>query len=194
MNSSVTPKSSCFSTDANFTAILAILLVPLQPLPQISTRYMGVEVVVHHITRLVSLSQSHGFMQLTPENRQSNLGVSKVNQQTPVHNCSNTTLLQMPQTARTPARSQNSEDGGTALEAHERFGSLTEIWTRSPSQRSLNLRTAICSPLPVVTGNLSDNTSASLSPTQMHYVANGEQFNTYTDTHMLYYAGSHACA
>lgn len=166
----------------------------MQPLPQISTRYMGVEVLVRHITRLVSLSQSHGFMQLTPENRQSNLGVSKVNQQTPVHNCSNTTLLQMPQTARTPARSQNSEDGGTALEAHERFGSLTEIWTRSPSQRSLNLRTAICSPLPVVTGNLSDNTSASLSPTQMHYVANGEQFNMYTDTHMLYYAGSHACA
>lgn len=92
----------------------------------------------------------------------------------------------MPQTARTPARSQNSEDGGTPLEAHEQFGSLTEIWTRSRSQRSLNLRTAIYSPLPVVTGNL--------SPTQMHYVANGEQSNTYMDTHMLCYAGSHACA
>lgn len=181
----------------------------MQPLPQISTRYACVAVLVHHLSGfcvwfvfggfsvrfgLVLSSRSHGFTQLLLENEQSNLRVKKVNQQTPVHNCPNTTLLQMPQTARTPARSQKSEDGGTALEAREQFGSLTEIWTRSPSQRSLNLRTAIYSPSPVVTGNLSDNTSASLSPTQMHYVANGEQFNMYMDTHMLYYTRSHACA
>lgn len=185
--------------DANFTTILVILLVPLQPLPQISTRYVCVAVLVHHISSfsifsarfgLVLSSHTRGFRQLMPEN----LRVQIVNQQTPVYNCSNTTLLQMPQTACTPACSQNSEDGGTALEAHMQFGLLTEIWTRSPSQRSLNLRTAIYSPLPVVTGNLSDNTSASLSPTKMHYVENGKQFNTYLDSRMLYYAGSHAYA
>lgn len=120
--------------------------------------------------------------------------IIKLNRQSSIHDSSSTALLWVLQTTCPPAHGQNAEDGGMVLEAHEQVGSLTEIWTRSLSQCSLNLRAGFYSPLSVVTGNLSDNTSASLSPTQMHYVANGVQFNTYMDTHMLYYAGSHACA
>lgn len=122
----------------------------------------------------------------------SNKPIIELNQQTSIHDSS--TLLPVPQTTCPPARSQNTEDGRMVLEAHEQVGSLTEIWTLFPSQCSLILRAGFYSPLSVVTGNLSANTSASLSPTQTHYVANGVQFNTYMDTHMLYYAGSHACA
>lgn len=118
--------------------------------------------------------------------------IIELNRQISMHDSS--TLLPVPQTTCPHACGQNTEDGRMALEAHEQVGSLTEIWTRSPSQRSLILRAGFYSPLSVVTGNLSSNTSASLSPTQTHYIANGVQFNTYMDTHMLYYAGSHACA